>query len=189
MNDDLAGLRSRMRALRMARTPLEQERDARAAAARILALPAYRDARTVMAYVAVRGELSLAAVLEDVLSSGRTLALPLCVGPGVMQARAVSALSQLRPGRYGIPGPGANCPRIDPADIDLMLVPGVAFDARGGRVGQGGGYYDRFLPGMRALLVGVCPDCALLCDVPVRGHDVRMNAVITPSATLTVPND
>ena len=178
--DERSQLRARLRQARAARTWQEQERDARAIAARILALPAYRDARVVMAYAAASGEIALDAVMADALVQGKALALPLCVGPGVMQARAVSALSQLRPGRYGIPEPGADCPRIDPADIDLMLVPGVAFDARGGRVGQGGGYYDRFLARTKALRAGVCHDFALIARVPAQAHDMRMDCIFTP---------
>ena len=122
--------------------------------------------------------------MADALLRGKALALPLCTGPGRMQARRVTDLSRLRPGRYGIPEPGPDCPELAPETIDLILVPGVAFDPRCGRVGQGGGYYDRFLPLSRALRVGVCPEFALLDRVPVRAHDQRMDAVVTPSATL-----
>ena len=185
MNEDERSLlRARLRQARAARTAQEQARDARAVAARILALTAYREAHVVMAYAAARGEIALDAVMEDALLRGKTLALPLCTGPGRMQARRVTDLSRLRPGRYGIPEPGPDCPELAPVTIDLILVPGVAFDPRGGRVGQGGGYYDRFLPLSRALRVGVCPEFALLDRVPVRAHDQRMDAVVTPSATL-----
>lgn len=184
MNDELSALRDRLRALRAARPQQEQARDAQAVAARILALPAYQSARTVMTYAAARGEIALEAVMADALLRGKALALPLCTGPGRMQARRVTDLSRLRPGRYGIPEPGPDCPELAPETIDLILVPGVAFDPRGGRVGQGGGYYDRFLPLSRALRVGVCPEFALLDRVPVRAHDQRMDAVVTPSATL-----
>ena len=101
MNDELSALRDRLRALRAARPQQEQARDAQAVAARILALPAYQSARTVMAYAAARGEIALDAVMADALLRGKALALPLCTGPGRMQARRVTDLSRLRPGRYG----------------------------------------------------------------------------------------
>lgn len=184
MHDEVSALRDRLRAQRAARSRQEQARDAEAVAARILALPAYQCARTVMAYAAARGEIALDAVMADALMRGKALALPLCTGPGRMQARRVTALSELTPGRYGIPEPGGTCPEVNPDSIDLILVPGVAFDVRGGRVGQGGGYYDRFLPGTRALRVGVCPDFALLDAVPVQGHDARMDGIVTPERTI-----
>ena len=186
MNDELSALRDRLRALRAARPQQEQARDAQAVAARILALPAYQSARTVMAYAAARGEIALDAVMADALLRGKALALPLCTGPGRMQARRVTAIEQLRPGRYGIMEPAESCPPVVPEDIGLVLVPGVAFDARGGRLGQGGGYYDRFLPQTRALRVGICPETALLESVPMRAHDMRMDAIVTPERTILI---
>ena len=179
-------LRARLRQARAARTAQEQARDAEAVCVRILALPAYRDARVVMAYAAARGEIALDAVMADALAQGKALALPLCVGPGEMQARRVTAIEQLHPGRYGIMAPADSCPPVVPEDIGLVLVPGVAFDARGGRLGQGGGYYDRFLPQTRALRVGICPETALLESVPMRAHDMRMNAIVTPERTILI---
>jgi len=184
MPEDVARLRERMRAQRAARTDEERARDARAVARRILSLEAYRRARTVMAYAAVCGEIALDGVIADALAGGKTLALPLCVGPGRMQARRVTALDQLRPGRYGIPEPDETCPPLAPGEIDLILVPGVAFDRLGGRVGQGGGYYDRFLPDTRALRVGVCADFALMEAVPTRAHDQRMDVIITSAEAI-----
>ena len=181
MNEDERSLlRAWLRQARAARTAQEQARDARAVAARILALPAYREARVVMAYAAARGEIALDAVMEDALLRGKTLALPLCTGPGRMQARRVTALSRLTPGRYGIAEPDADCSQVAPETIDLILVPGVAFDARGGRLGQGGGYYDRFLAGPRAMRVGICHDFALVERVPTQAHDLAMDSIITP---------
>lgn len=185
MNEDERSLlRARLRQARAARTAQEQARDAEAVCARILALPAYRDARVVMAYAAARGEIALNAVMADALAHGKALALPLCIGPGEMQARRVTDAAQLRPGRFGIPEPDEDCPLVAPEDIGLVLVPGVAFDARGGRLGQGGGYYDRFLPKTRALRVGICPETALLDSVPMRAHDMRMDAIVTPKRTI-----
>lgn len=142
--------------------------------------PVYRQADCVMGYMAVRGELSVALVLEDVLREGKKLALPVCEGPGQMSVRRVTSLSRLRRGAYGIWEPEDGCERLDPMEVDLLLVPGTAFDRHGGRIGQGGGYYDRFLPGMRGLRIGVCHGFALLERVPVREHDVRMDAILTP---------
>ena len=70
--------------------------------------------------------------------------------------------------------------------IDLILVPGTAFDVRGHRIGQGGGYYDRYLNRTRAVRVGVCHDFALLSAVPSEAHDVRMDIVVTPGRTVII---
>lgn len=139
-----------------------------------------------MAYVAARGELSLEPLLVEILASGRALCLPRCEEAGRMSARRVTALSQLVPGAYGLLEPGEGCPETVPEEIDVVLVPGTAFDARGGRIGQGGGYYDRFLPRTHAYRIGVCHDFALLGSVPVLAHDQRMDAVVCPSGLTVV---
>ncbi len=185
MNDEeRAALRRQMRARRAALDEDAQSRAAQEAARRILALPAYREAKVVLAYAAARGELSLAPVIADVLSGGRMLALPRCEGPGRMTARRVRAMGELSPGAFGLPEPGEGSEVILPQDVGLVLVPGIAFDRAGGRIGQGGGYYDRFLPGTRAVRVGVCHDFALIDDVQARAHDARMDAVVTPQETI-----
>ena len=73
---------------------------------------------------------------------------------------------------------------FEPEEIDLIFVPGTAFDVRGHRIGQGGGYYDRYLNRTRAVRVGVCHDFALLDAVPTQTHDARMDGVVTPKHTI-----
>lgn len=173
-------LRRAMRARRRQLSEAQQQAAAQAVLAYLRDFSPYREAACVMAYAACRGELSLEPVLLDVLASGRTLALPRCEAPGVMTARRVRALSCLRTGAYGLPEPGEDCETVPPGTIDLILVPGTAFDRAGGRLGQGGGYYDRFLPRTRALRAGICHGFALTDGVPCGPDDQRMDAVITP---------
>lgn len=163
----------------------EQRRQASCLAGHVLASPQYASARTVMLYMACGGEIRLDGVMLDVLQSGRRLCLPLCGAPGMMTARLAASPEELRPGAYGVMEPAADCPIVPPEEIDLVLVPGTAFDRRGGRLGQGGGYYDRYLAGTRAFLMGVCHSFALLeGPLPCCGHDVRMHAVATPEGIL-----
>ena len=117
---------------------------------------------------------------------GKTLVLPRCAGEGVMHGHRVDAPDRLVKGAYGILEPGADCPRVEPAEIDLILVPGTAFDVRGHRIGQGGGYYARYLNRTRAVRVGVCHDFALLSAVPSEAHDARMDIVVTPGRTVII---
>lgn len=179
-----AELRARMRCMRRALSGEEQRRAADGVYARIMNLSSYRAAEVVMAYVAARGELSLQGVLEDVLNSGRVLALPRCGEKGAMDACRVTDMRRLRRGAYGIWEPDETCPLIPPEKIDLILIPGTAFDRAGGRIGQGGGYYDRYIQKTRAVRVGVCHGFALMNRVPTEDHDARMDAVVTPEETL-----
>ncbi|MBN1811842.1 MAG: 5-formyltetrahydrofolate cyclo-ligase [Anaerolineae bacterium] len=89
--------------------------------------------------------------------------------------------AQLVRHRFGMLEPAANLPVVDPATVDVVLVPGVAFDRRGGRLGFGGGYYDRFLSTTPALRVGIAFDQCLVGELPCGEHDQRMDWVATPS--------
>lgn len=182
MNKD--ELRSAMRARRRALSADEQRRASQAVYERVLAFAPYGGARGVMAYMACRGEIDLAPVIADVLASGKTLLLPRCEAPGLMTVRRVTDLSQLAAGAYGLMEPAEDCAVFPPEEIDLIFVPGTAFDASGGRIGQGGGYYDRFLARTKALRAGVCHDFALARRVPAQAHDMRMDCIITPGGTL-----
>ncbi len=142
------------------------------------ALPEWKRARTVMAYAALQGEPDLSPVLREILCSGRRLVLPRCEGESIIP-RLVTGLSRLSPGAYGIPEPGEGCPAVRPEEIDLLLVPGLAFDREGFRLGQGGGYYDRFLPQARGFRLGVCHAFELLPAVPREAHDARMDGAMT----------
>ena len=179
-----AEIRRQMRGMRRALSEEEQRCAADGVYARIMRMESYRSARTVMAYAAVRGELSLERVMEDIRASGRRLALPRCGESGEMDACLVTERRQLRQGAYGIWEPDESCLLVPPEEIDLMLIPGTAFDRAGGRIGQGGGYYDRYIIKTRAVRVGICHGFALVNHIPTEKHDVRMDAVVTPEETL-----
>lgn len=134
-------------------------------------------ASRVMAYYPLPGEVNILPVLSHILSAGKTLLLPRCEDNMQMTARRITALSQLVPGAYHIPEPSPEAPIFPKAQIDLILVPGMAFDQRGNRLGKGMGYYDRFLSGLGAFTIGVCG--ALLPQIPTDPHDFSMDAVAT----------
>ena len=187
MNKDQ--LRRELRAQRRLLSPRMQEEAARAVHAQLAGFAPYRQAHTVMAYMACRGELSLACVIRDVIDSGRGLLLPRCEAPGIMTARRVRGECDLICGAYGLMEPDAACEIVDPQAIDLILVPGVAFDRAGNRLGQGGGYYDRFLQESGALRVGLCHEGALLDHVAHEAHDQTMAYIITPGGIICAGSD
>lgn len=179
--DGREALRRAMRRKRKALEKAQQREASLAVCAHLAALPGFGQAQTVMAYMACGGEISLLPLMKQLLAGSGALALPRCEGPGRMTARLVHSLDALVPGEYGIPAPRADCPVLAEEEIDVILVPGTAFGRDGGRIGQGGGYYDRFLPRTGALRVGVCHDFALLERVPAQAHDQKMDLIVTPS--------
>lgn len=122
------------------------------------ALPEMAGAQTVMMFSSIGSEVETKAALERVLASGCRLVLPRVDKTNhKLEARVVGALSELQAGVYGIMEPPADAPLVSPTEIDVVAVPGLAFDRLGNRIGYGAGYYDRFLPLLRkgALAVGV----------------------------------
>lgn len=177
---DKQALRAKMSGMRKALSAQEQKAASDAACERVLSFAPYQMADCVMAYIACRGEMDVSPVIRDILESGKTLVLPRCEAGGTLTARKIASLLELAPGAYGIPEPDERAEIVPPQEIGLILVPGTAFDREGFRLGQGGGYYDRFLRGTNAVLAGICHDAALLERVPREAHDMRMDAVITP---------
>src|SRR5215471_137399 len=143
-------------------SPEDRAALSRAASQRLLSLPELRAAagRTVSGYVAFRGEIDPAEILDALRIAGAVVALPRVVSgrPGLRFHR-VEAGAPLRTGSFGLTEPDPGAPEVPLERIDLMIVPGMAFDAGGHRVGYGGGYYDEAGGRMRAagrgsLLVG-----------------------------------
>lgn len=147
--------------------------------ARVLALPDYRSARSVFCFVGTGLEIDTRPILEEALRAGRTLCVPLCTGPGLMEPRQITALSQLVPGAYGIPEPRAECPAVAADEIDFAVIPCLSCDRAGRRLGRGGGYYDRFLSGYRAAAVMVCRERLMRDEIPVETLDCPIPWVVT----------
>ena len=103
----------------------------------------------------------------------------------------IPGLDALKPGSMGIMEPDPLlCEPVDPAMIDLIVVPGIAFDATGGRIGYGKGCYDRFLPQLLddVPIIGLAYDFQVLPRVPQESTDVRMDAIVTEKGILTMPH-
>ena len=151
--------------------------DDRALCRNILESPWFQQAKTVMAYMAIPSEPDLGPVIGEIFARGKTLILPRCEPECRLSARRVTSLEGLMPGAFGILEPGPELPEADPVEIDLVLVPGLAFDRTGRRLGQGKGYYDRFLSSCPGRTMGVCR--RTVEEIPTEDHDIRMDAVVT----------
>jgi len=159
----------------------ERDRISHALIKKFTATEIYRTAKIVMAYASTPEELQLAELFAACFADGKILAIPFIVGKGVMQAVAVPNFDALEVGAFGIQTVKRELRKfVEPAQIDCVIVPGAAFDLSGGRLGLGGGYYDRFLPlAANAVKVALAYDFQLVDTLPTEPHDVKIDAVIT----------
>jgi 5-formyltetrahydrofolate cyclo-ligase len=156
--------------------------------ARFLTLPEYAAAKTVMFYVDVRAEVRTRNDLSTALASGKRIVVPYCVD-GELELFHLESMDELETGMYRILEPKAelrNVPakRVEVEELDLIMVPGVAFDRRGARTGHGKGYYDKLLEHARpdTPLVALAFECQMFEEIPVAEHDVFMDKIVTESA-------
>lgn len=161
--------------------PAERSRQSEALKVRLLALDVIVGAEAVALFVGVRHEPEMQRIFDAL--SPRERWLPRVVGPAALAWGIADAWASLVPGRFGIPEPRDAPEEILP-DVDVVLVPGLAFDPRGGRLGWGRGYYDRALGQSRARRIGLCLAPGLVHAVPTEPHDIRMHAVVTPDTTI-----
>lgn len=140
-------------------------------------------AECVAVYKAVNGELSCDGIADFYLSHGRTVCYPKVKGDMIEFYEVNNTAKDLTEGAYGIPEPKSGCRRVAGSEIDLMIIPGVAFTADGQRLGQGGGFYDRWLDmadrnGKLPYTIGVCYDFQMYSALPVQRHDRNVDCVM-----------
>lgn len=178
-----AKARHRQRALasRRALTPDQVAGASRAVGARLDLLAT--TATCIHAYIGGRdNEIDTRPFIQACLNRGQRIFAPrIREGTRTLQHAELHALDDLAPGPFGLLQPPANAAAPLPP-LDLVVVPGAAFDRRGQRIGYGQGYYDRFLAGTTAYKVGLTYEDLLLDLVPTESHDVAVDAVLTEMA-------
>lgn len=159
--------------------PPDYKREASAAIAeKLSAHPAYLSAKTVFIYIGTPREPDTAAIIRSALAAGKRVFVPRCGKKPQMDAVEITAQTVFYPNRFGIFEPQAGrC--AAPEEIELTVVPCVAADKNGVRLGHGGGYYDVFLQTCRCPAVCLCFSSLLADGLPAEAHDVPVTAVIT----------
>jgi 5-formyltetrahydrofolate cyclo-ligase len=157
--------------------------------AQLITLPAYIAAPTVFAYCSVGREVDTRRLITYSLVQGKTVALPVVLGGGEMVFAAIQSLGGLHSGSFGIPEPDKTCPRLIPESRDIMVVPALAYDHAGFRLGHGGGYYDRYLADCCCFTVGLCREVNLMDEVPREQHDVAVHLVVTENRVARPPRE
>ena len=194
---DKSALRRRYGELRSMLSPVERTTAEAAIYESLFSLPAWREATVICGYMSVRGELNTTPILHRAISEGKTVALPVTVtdateGRMIFRSLPDGELDRLVPARFGIPEPAEDCPELHPADFSgaLILVPALAFDHEGYRLGYGGGYYDRFLQGLLeenipATTVGLAFS-ACVTDMLLRNpHDIPVQFILDERRIIT----
>lgn len=170
-------LRARLLAERAALAPAEVAAASAAVRRHLEAWPVFQEARVVLAYMAFRNEIDLTPLLDRYPEKRWVL-------PRILPGSRELALHRYCPGAlrrhpYGMLEPAPECPLVAPEEIELALIPGVAFDRQGFRLGYGGGYFDRLLPRLAAETVGVTY-ARFVCDrLPHTPHDGRVHRILT----------
>ncbi|QDU20868.1 5-formyltetrahydrofolate cyclo-ligase [Urbifossiella limnaea] len=185
-----AAIREQARKNRVAQK--DKDELSRTICGRFMALPAYQAAKTVMWYVDAGSEVRTRHTLPEALTHGKRVVVPWCVvETNTLELFLLEDMSELVEGAYKILEPKDELRRlpakvVQPEELDLVMVPGTAFDARGGRMGQGKGYYDRLLANARpdAPLVALSFDCQIFDEIPVAPHDVFMDQVLTETRAI-----
>lgn len=180
-----AQLRAEMKTLRAGLSPNELQDHTIAAAERVLALSEWKQARVVCLYASFKQELGTTPLLTAALAS-KTLVLPRAHPDGTLSLHEVRNLGDLLASNLGIPEPKPDAREVAPHEVDFFLVPGLAFDAEGHRLGYGAGFYDRLLTRARptAFTLGYGFTFQVCAEVPYEPHDHPLMAVGTPEGIL-----
>lgn len=188
LRDAKLALRHAMLARRDALDAEARAADGASIVAKLVALPSFAAAQTVLLTLPFRSEWDTLPLVRHALAAGKTVAVP-CVNAQTRMLELFSIEEPSRdvgPGHQGIPEPLPHCSPVDPSAIDWVLVPGVTFDRDGRRLGYGGGYYDRLLPLLSrgtARVAGAF-DAQIVERVPAGPHDITVDAIVTPTETI-----
>jgi 5-formyltetrahydrofolate cyclo-ligase len=181
-----AVLRRTMRTARNALSETARDQASSAICRRLLSLPALKESSSVAVYLATRHEANVDAIASTLIRCGTTVVAPMGESQfGVLRNLHTDVVTSERGLRE--PVLRANTVNFAPDELDVILVPGLAFSRSGTRLGQGGGWYDRVLAmAPHAMPVGICFDCQLVPHIPSEPHDRRVALVVTETQIVEV---
>jgi len=187
-------LRKEILKKRDALTPEAVDRKSRAIHERLVGLRPWQEAGMIMLYASFGKEVKTGELLQQALREGKRVAVPYCLREGrqLIASEVYRYPEDLRPGTWGILEPRKDTLRpVNPQAIDLCIVPGVAFDEGGNRLGYGAGYYDRFLPQLRpgALKIALAYDLQIVTTTYPSPRDIPVDLIITESRIIEPVRD
>ena len=173
---DKKALRAVIREKKRAMTPAQIEEKSAALGELLFQSELYRQAKTLYGYLPYNQEVRTIPMLARAIADGKRVAVPKVYGE-TMKFLYITDLSQIAPGYAGIPEPIADGPEADDPSA-LVLMPGLAFDPQGHRIGYGGGFYDRFLASEPHPTIALCYDFQLVDSLPTETHDIPVDVVL-----------
>ncbi|MDF2839030.1 MAG: 5-formyltetrahydrofolate cyclo-ligase [Evtepia sp.] len=176
-------LRSRMRNLSLE----EKQRSDKALFAALFSLPELTESKTVLLFYGIKEEPETRLLIPELQARGKQVYLPRCLPERQMEARLITKDSDLLPGTWNIPEPTDDCPVLQKDQLDLILVPALCCDREGFRLGQGGGYYDRYLEGYHGVTVCLCRKAFLQEKLPCNVFDQKVKIVLMEEERLVLP--
>lgn len=178
INEEKASIRTRMRRICKSMDAAERKMLSEAACDRLSETAEFQRAEYILSYMAMPHECDPSKIAELAWKTGKKIAFPVCEEDHLLGLYIPSGANAFVSGKYGIWEPDTRLSvRIEPARIEFIIVPGVAFDRTGGRLGQGAGYYDRLLSTVKAFRAGFCFPEQMIEKVPVDIHDCPMDAI------------
>ena len=140
---------------------------------------AFKEANTIMMYISSFKEPETLPIIEHILEQGKKVIVPISsTSTNTIVPTYIESISELQKGAYGILEPSIIRP-VNTDDIDVIVIPGIAFDMHRNRLGFGKGYYDKFLKNTDAKKIALCYDFQIVDDLPVDDHDIPMDLILT----------
>ncbi|MCZ6876489.1 MAG: 5-formyltetrahydrofolate cyclo-ligase [bacterium] len=181
MQQAKARLRQRLLSERATLTAAEVQHKSAKIAAGVSGLSTFQASHTIMVYLALAQEVQTSGIIDAARHHNKRIVVPVVEGGNLVALELPLESAQLRRGRLGILEPSLDGTIVQPDDIPLIVVPGIAFDRQGGRLGFGKGYYDRFLQQMppTAYAYGLAFAMQIVPRVPQMAHDICVHSIMT----------
>jgi 5-formyltetrahydrofolate cyclo-ligase len=190
LDENKKQIRKDILSLRNALPKTELEAMSRNICGRFTRLPVVENCASVMIFLSFGSEINTDYIIEWLWEKQKKVLVPLCKPEArEMDIIPITTFDDLEPGYFGIREPKRDLrPPVDKEAIDLVVVPAVAFDRRGYRVGYGGGYYDRFLAGMDVPRIGLAFSCQIIPEAPVDQYDLAVQGIVTEKEYINAAN-
>lgn len=178
-------LRKKVLAARDKLLPRQRAAKSREIEERLFSLPEFKAARTVMFFASFRSEVDTGPMIRRALTFGKRVVLPKVTGAELALHEIADFDNDVAPGAWGIPEPDESRPvMLD--ELDMIIVPGAAFDEQGNRLGYGAGFYDKLLPVFRKTTVALAFELQIVPSVPAEIHDIPIQKIVTDRRVIEI---